>query len=372
MTDTLNLDAIAERLFPQFAERSADLEASDSFVHENYAELKQARIFSAQVPTELGGGGVSHRQMCRFLRLLAHACPSTALALSMHQHLVAAAKKNYLSGKPGQALLEKVAGAELVLVSTGAGDWLESNGSAEKVDGGYRINAFKPFASGSPAGDVAVTSCAYDCPEDGPSVLHFPIPLKSEGVKMLDDWQVMGMRATGSQTMQFDNVFVPDAAIALKRQRGPFHPVFNVIVAAAMPLIMSVYVGVAEAAAEIARGKARKRTSDPLLPILVGEMENLLATAQMAGDAMVELADDLAFTPGFDLSSKVLSRKTICASHVIATAQKALEVAGGSGFQRSAGLERLLRDAHGAQFHPLPEKRQLSVTGRLAMGLDPV
>lgn len=372
MSTQPNLVKLAAELGPQFAERSAELEADDAFVAENYALLKQKRVFSALVPADLGGGGVSHRSMCAFLRTLAHYCPSTALALSMHQHLVAAARKNHQDGRPGKALLEKVAGGELVLVSTGANDWLESNGKAEKVEGGYRITAVKPFASGSPAGDIAVTSCAYDCPGDGPSVLHFPMPLKNEGVSLLDDWRTLGMRATGSQTIRFDGAFVPEQAIALKRPRGPYHAAFSVIVAVAMPLIMSVYTGVAEAAAQIARERAGARKDDPVAPFLIGEMENRLTTAQLAVDSMIALADDFKFTPSEAHASQVLIRKTICANHVIATAEKALEASGGSGFFRKLGLERLLRDAHAGQFHPLPEKRQHLFTGRLSLGLPPV
>ena len=366
------LAATADKLAPEFAERSAQLECNDEFVLESYTALKAHKVFSAQVPEDLGGGGASHRAMCAFLRKLAHACPSTALAVSMHQHLVSAARKNHQDGKPGRALLEKVAGGELVLVSTGASDWLDSNGEAEKVEGGYRINAVKPFASGSPVGDAAVTSCAYDCPEDGPSVLHFPVPLKSEGVELLGDWKAMGMRATGSQTIRFNNVFVPDEAVAMKRPRGPFHPAFSVIVTVAMPLIMSAYVGLAEKAAEIARSRCAERSEDPVTPFIIGEMENDLVTAQIAVDSMIELCDDLAFTPSEQLASQILSRKTVCANHVIAAVKKALEACGGAGFMRKTGIERLLRDAHGAHFHPLPEKRQLLFTGRVAMGLPPV
>jgi hypothetical protein len=82
------------------------------------------------------------------LRELAQFCPSTALALSMHQHLLAAAVWRHLHGQPAEALLRKIAEAELVLVSTGAGDWLESNGKAERIDGGYR----RPREHGALAG----------------------------------------------------------------------------------------------------------------------------------------------------------------------------------------------------------------------------
>ncbi|WP_171097599.1 acyl-CoA dehydrogenase family protein [Ruegeria sp. HKCCD7255] len=372
MSKNINLEELVETLGPKFADRIAELDSTDEFVAENYDELKEAKVFSAQIPQDLGGGGASHSEMCAFLRALAHHCSSTALAVAMHQHLVAAAIVNHQAGRPGKALLEKVAGAEAILISTGANDWLESNGNAQKVEGGYRVSAVKPFTSGSPVGTAFVTSAAHDDPVEGPQVLHFPVPANADGVVFLDDWETLGMRATGSQTVRFEEVFVPEEAVALKRTQGEFHPAFNVILTVALPLIMSVYVGAAEAACAIARAQARKRLRDPVTPFLVGEMENLLTTAQLACDDLVRLANDFDFEPSQDLSSTVLIRKTIVAKHVIAAAEKAMEVSGGAGFFRKTGIERLLRDVHAAQFHPMTEKRQQLFTGRLSIGLDPV
>ena len=56
----------------------------------------------------------------------------------------------------------------------------------------------------------------------------------------------------------------------------------------------------------------------------------------------------------------------------MAVVEKAMEVTGGRGFFRSHQLQRLLRDVQAAAYHPLPEKKQLRFTGRLALGLDPV
>ena len=372
MTDRLDLQALVDVLGPRFAEGAAERDAGDVFVAGHYDILRQHKLFSALVPVELGGGGVRHSAMCAFLRRLAHYCPSTALALSMHQHLVAAAVYNDRNGRPGRALLERVAAGEVVLVSTGAGDWMESNGTMERVEGGFRVSARKPFCSGAPAGGVLVTSAPYEDPVEGWQVLHFPVPFSAQGVSLADDWHTLGMRATGSQTVILDGVFVPDAAIALRRPRGRFHPAWNVILTVAMPLIMSVYVGVAEAAAKIAWEQAKRRQGDPTLPHLLGELGNHLTTAQLAVDDMVRLARDLDFTMSLDLTSAILTRKTIVAEHVLATAGKALEVAGGAGFYRGMGLERLLRDAQGVRFHPLSAERQHRFTGRVALGLDPI
>ena len=89
----------------------------------------------------------------------------------MHQHVIAANHYNYINGRPGKALLEKVAANELVLISTGAGDWLASSGSLTKTEDGYLFNGTKHFASGSPAGDVIVTSGPYEDPDAGWQVL---------------------------------------------------------------------------------------------------------------------------------------------------------------------------------------------------------
>ena len=76
---------------------------------ENYAEMKARKLFSAGEPEALGGGGASHTELCDLLRELARFCPSTALALSMHQHPLAAAVWRHLHGQPAESLLRRVA-----------------------------------------------------------------------------------------------------------------------------------------------------------------------------------------------------------------------------------------------------------------------
>jgi len=370
--DRIDLRALAAELAPQFAEGASARDADAEFVARHYDIMKQKKVFSAMIPTALGGGGASHSEVCAFLREIGRACPSTALALSMHQHLVGTAIFNDAHGRPGRKLLEKVAGEEAVLISTGANDWLESSGTVTREAGGFRVSARKPFASGSPAGAVLVTSAPYHDPEHGPQVLHFPVPMSADGISLAGDWETLGMRATGSQTIILDNVFVPEEAVVLRRERGPYHPAFSVILTVALPLIMSAYLGAAEAAAAIAVGAAEKRHGDEVTPYLVGEMTNLLTTAQLAVADMVALANDLDFEPSQELTSQMLVRKTIAANAAVATAEKALDATGGAGFYRRLGLERLLRDLHAAQFHPMQEKRQHRFTGRLAMGLDPI
>jgi alkylation response protein AidB-like acyl-CoA dehydrogenase len=287
----------------------------------------------------------------------------------MHQHLVAAAVWNYRAGNPGEKLLRKVAGGETVLVSTGANDWLSSSGSLEPCEGGFRFSATKAFASGSPAGDLLVTSGRYNDPKEGWQVLHFPLSLRAEGVRILENWKAMGMRGSGSNTVAIDNAFVSADSIGLRRPMGKYHRVWDIVLTVALPLVGGAYLGVAEASALIARESAIRRGDDGVTSELLGELENELTTARLAFDSMVAITNNFEFQPSAGKSSEVLIRKTILTQAAIRTASKALEVTGGGGSFRAQGLERLLRDAYAGQFHPLPPKKQQRFTGRLAMGL---
>src|SRR5262245_1753243 len=361
--------ALAHRLGPRFAECAGPHDADDSFVAENYAELKQARVFSAHVPVELGGGGASHEEICAFLRALARYCGSTALAFSMHTHQVATAVWRWRhDGAPVEPLLRRVAAEELVLVGSGGSDWLAGSGTAVRVEGGYRVSARKIFSSGCPSGDLLITSAVYDDPKDGPTVLHFPLPLREQGVKILDTWHTMGMRATGSHDVQIDQVFVPDAAIGVRRAQGKWHHLFHLTVLLALPIIYAVYVGVAEAARDLAVREAAKKRNDPDVIALVGEMDTELATARLALGAMIEHAAHDKPEP--QTTNDNLIGRTLAGRAALRTVEKAMEVVGGASFYRKLGLERLLRDIQGARYHPLQEKRQLRYTGRLALGLD--
>ncbi len=363
---------IVRALGPGFAERAAAHDQEGRFVFDNYAQLEQHRMFSAGVPSELGGGGASHSQLCHMLRELAHHCGSTALALSMHTHLLAAAVFRYRNGQPGEALLRKVAASELVLISTGAGDWIDSVGRAERVPGGYQVSATKRFCSGAPQGDLLITSVPF-APAEGPAeVLHFAVSLEAPGVKVGDDWNTLGMRGTGSHSIELTDVFVPEEAIAARRPRGQWHSMWNVVVMVASPLYMAPYVGIAERASELAHAAAAKRAVDAILLQCLGELANQLAIAQMAWHEMVAITNDYEAAPTLDLVNRMLIRKTVAANAAMATVSKAMEVVGGSAYFCRFGLERLLRDVQGAPFHPLPEKKQHELTGRIALGLPPI
>ena len=364
MTPTPEWPQVASELGRSFAKHAADHDADDTFVSENYEALREKNLFSAMVPIELGGGNASHSEMCEVLRILAQSCSSTALANAMHQHLLSAMLWKYHRGQGGEDTLRMIADKQPVLVSTGARDWLDSNGEMIRVEGGYRVSAVKHFASQSAGGNLLVTSAPFEDHPDGPKVLHFAVSFAAEGLTVMDDWKAMGMRGTGSHSVKLDNVFVPESAITLERPRGNFHPFWNVVLTVAMPLIMSVYIGIAQKAAQIAITSVRRQKQPkPYLSSSIGAMSNELTAAELNWRDMIRITNDLDFEPSDKNGHDILTRKTNVANACIGVVTKAMEIVGGQGFYRKFGLERLFRDVQAAHYHPLQEKDQLQFSG---------
>jgi alkylation response protein AidB-like acyl-CoA dehydrogenase len=361
---------IVRELGPTLAERASAHDADDSFVAENYEALKARKLFSAGIPAELGGGGASYGTMVEIVREIAHYCSSTALAFSMHTHPVATMTYGWRAGNKGpEGLLKRIAAENLVVMTSGGSDWLAGSGKLEKVEGGFKMTGRKIFGSGGPGAQIFLTMGIYDDPQTGPTVIHFPVPLNSPGVTPLDNWRTLGMRGTGSNDVMLDGVFIPDAAMGgLRRPAGKWHPATHAVALNALPIVYGAYVGIAEAARDLALEMSRKKKDDPGLPYLVGEMENQLVTAQLALASAVTLATTAK--PGPEATSAMLVRRTIIGGAVLRTVDKAMDVAGGASFFRAAKLERLFRDAQASRFHPLPEKQQTRLTGRVVLGLD--
>jgi len=359
----------AHKLVKVFATRAVSNHETDKFVHENYADLKDAGLIRAGVPTKLGGSGASLRDLSEMLRIIAGACGSTGLALSMHTHQVAIPAwrwHNQDAARPMvEPLLRRVADENLVLLSSGGSDWIGGSGTAEKVDGGYRITARKVFTSGAPAGDLLMTGAISE--EDGERmVLHFAVPLGAPEVTVLDTWRTMGMRSTGSHDIQIDGLFIPNDKIPLKRKAGEWHPAFQMIATIAFPLIYSAYLGIAESAREIAVGIAGIKPASHRAQSIAGRMDTALTAARLAHNYMIEVAERNA--PSAKTVNDVMIGRRLVEENTIRVVELAMELAGGASFYRKTELERRFRDIQAARYHPLQKEAQAEYTGAMALG----
>ncbi len=365
--------SLAERaaaIAPVLAEHARRHDVAGTFVEESFTALRDSGLLAAAVPVELGGLGASIGDLADLQRRLAHHCGSTALASSMHQHVVAFTAWRYRRGLPGaEATLRRVAEEGIVLVSTGGGDFTRPHGTAVKVDGGYRVSGVKRFASQSTVGTVMSTMFAYDDPEQGRRVLNMAVPFVADGVRVGDDWDTLGMRGTASNAVALDDVFVPDERVLANRPYGVVDPPLQVIASVAFPIISGAYLGVAEAAYDAAVATVGRRADQPLVQRQVGRMAHQLQVARWALDgAIAAIGPDPA--PSIDRFMAAMNAKAEVARAGIEVCDIAMEVAGGPAYFRGSVIERSYRDIRAVKFHPLTPEDTVVQAGRQALGLE--
>ena len=257
-----------------------------------------------------------------------------------------------------------------VLVSTGASDWVASSGTARKVDGGYVV-------SGRKAPPVAASTVS---PGDQHPVGRRPRrtavaarldPLRRRGRHHRTDLGHHRPAGPGSHTVVLEDVFVPEAAVSLVRPADEWHPIWNMVVGVALPLIMAGYVGIADAAVDLDTTACAGR-DDPATAAVVGEALNVDTTASDVLAAM-------SARPTTPLRGLRCPRRTDAGPQDGRGRGGDGHRAPGRGRRRRPGirhaaspLERLARDVQGAQFHRPARARRHCYSGRVALGLAAV
>jgi alkylation response protein AidB-like acyl-CoA dehydrogenase len=361
----------AHELGAQFEEFNVGHDRDGTFVSEAFAILKESGYLTLAVPTELGGKGATIRQVAYAQLEMAKHCPSTALAITMHHHIVLFAAWRYRREMPGaEAQLRAVADGGILFVSTGGADFTRPNGTAVKVDGGYEVSGRKIFCSQVPAGDVLSTLFTFDDPEQGRRVLGTGVPIAADGVTIIENWDAMGMRGTGSNDVDISGVFVSDAQIASNRPWGVLDPPFMAILCHAIPPVSAVYLGVAERARDrvLEMIAGTTKAENPTTQRLVGLLDYRLRVARWALDgALRELGDNPEPTPANVVAA--LQAKRAVAQEAVAAADLAMEAIGGAAYFRKVGIEQAVRDVRGVMFHPLTPELTLLHAGKVALGV---
>ena len=208
-----------DKLGPGWRERRRALDEAVEFPHENFAEAKAAGLHALTLPTEYGGAGVwlpgRYSHWYEALERMAWWETNTAQLLQVHNH---AAGIIAWHSTPSQRdhFLPRIAAGDFC-ASLGSEAHLYENGAEvleselTKVDGGYRLTARKGFASVAATAKYLMVWCAVE--GDMPyahRMLFAVVDVDWDGVELLDDWQMLGMRSTISCGVRFTDVFVPD------------------------------------------------------------------------------------------------------------------------------------------------------------------
>ncbi|WP_236788222.1 acyl-CoA dehydrogenase [Amycolatopsis sp. GM8] len=165
--------------------------------------LRDSGAFKIGIPRELGGYEFSPRQVIDTITKLSYADASAGWAL-MAVQMITGTTAAYIGPEAAAELFPDVEGDRYALIA-GQGTRL---GKAVRADGGYRVSGQWGFASGVSMASHIHT--AAFCEETGqPLVFTFP----KEQATLVDNWDVMGLRATYSIDYVLDDLFVPSSHV---------------------------------------------------------------------------------------------------------------------------------------------------------------
>jgi alkylation response protein AidB-like acyl-CoA dehydrogenase len=386
------LVALAESLATEIGDRAAGHDREASFPFESLAAIKRSGYLAAPVPPELGGLGVTsvHDVLVASSRL---ARGDAALTLGVNMHLVFVLNVARLWQMATAAADERRAaafGATMAQVADGTvfgsaiseprQDLTRPATTAVRTETGWAVSGHKIFCTMSPAADVFYTAVTYTDDRGRERYGYAMVPRETPGVVVHEDWDALGMRASGSHSVTFDDVRLPASAL-----RGGF-PVGDATAYLERNLGAGLFhaaaaLGIAESAH--ASGVARltgRAELDPHTQMLVAASAVDLSACRAVFSRAASLidehyarnmtsggtSDELALLFGEAQSAKLFIGDA--AGRVV---DRALALSGGAGYLNGSPLARAYRDVRAMPFmHPLGANRAHTYIGQLATGRE--
>ncbi|MHC2336160.1 acyl-CoA dehydrogenase family protein [Bradyrhizobium sp. USDA 4454] len=372
--------ARALRLAEVFAARAPAHDRDASFPFENFADLSREGLLALTVPAALGGGGAGARDATRVLGIIGKADPSTALVLSMHyiQHLVMARSTRWpgrLARKLAKETVEGVALINALRVEPELGSPARGGlpaTTARRTETGWRLTGRKIYSTGAPILKWYSVWAKTDEPET--RVGLFLVPAGLPGTRIEETWDHLGLRASGSHTVVFDDVVFPlDYEIDVRRPddwkvpdvtQATVHAIF----------VAAIYDGIARAARDwlvkFLKERVPANLGAPLATLprmqeVVGGIEARLAVNARLIDSFA--AD---FDNGFPLSaieSNIV--KLTVTNNAAAAVEDALSLTSNHGLSRTNPLERHYRDVLCGRVHTPQDDATRVSAGRFALGV---
>jgi len=394
---------LAEKHAAGFASRAAEHDRDGTFAFENVKAMRESGFSAAAVPKEFGGMGVTsiHDSIVAMSRL-GRADASTPLAFTMHLfrtlNMVRALRiANAAGDKARQTrykdMLSKIGAGELIIAvanSERGANIRTSRTLATKVEGGWLFNGTKTFATGSPAADALAVRARYENDSGEIRLGAAIVPVARPGLEIMNNWDGLGMKASGSHDVVFTDYFVSDEEFDDIGEFGKFNASALAGVSGSSLGLASVFLGIAESAHDIAVTAIRDRDAarDPMNQATAAENEiDLAAMRGILGRAAQVLDDNLQTAEGFDgvgappvlsgMEAFQLIKNAACAKKFVmdqscVIVDRALTLYGGGGFLNNSPLARLYRDVRAGPFmQPWARHQAIDLIGKVALGLDP-
>ena len=386
-----HLVRLAETLAAELASRAGVHDREASFPHESIDALKRAGYFTAPIPAEHGGLGVTsvHDVVVASSRL-ARGDASVAIGVNMHLVLllnivrrwqIAVAAGDERRTRAFAASMEAVARDGVVMaaaISELGQDLSRPQTTATRTPSGWSIDGCKAFCTGSPAATVLYTAVTFADDSGAERYGYAQIPADTPGVEINGDWDALGMRASGSHSVTFTAVELPHSALRGGFPAGDTAAYMDRNLSAGL-FHASASLGIAESAVSTATAAlGRRGEPDARARMLVAENVIELGACRATIARGTSLIDDHhAANPAADgpaedlirLFAETQAAKTFVNEAAARIVDRALALSGGAGYLNGHPLARAYRDVRAGSFmHPLGANRAYELLGDVALG----
>jgi alkylation response protein AidB-like acyl-CoA dehydrogenase len=377
---------LTDDMLARFSKRAPQYDRDNVFFSDDFEELREAGYLRLAVPTELGGAGLSLAGVAQQQRRLGYHAAPTALAINMHLYWTGIAADLWRAGDLSQLWLLEAAAAGQVFAAGHAESGndipvLLSTTKAQRVEGGYRFTGRKSFGSLSPVWTYLGIHGMDTADPSAPKIVHAFMPRDTEGYRIEQTWDVLGMRATRSDDTILDGVFVPDRYVVRVVPAGAagIDPFVLALFAWALLGFGNIYYGLARRALEVTIETVKSKRSIGLTRSMAyhAELQHRIAQMGLAfesiGPHLDRVADD--WSNGVDHGglwpAKIFAAKYHAVEESWRIVDLALEVAGGFGIFRRSGLEQLFRDARLGRIHPANSMLTHEIVAKTLLGISP-
>jgi alkylation response protein AidB-like acyl-CoA dehydrogenase len=340
-------------------------------------DLARLDLFRLVVPTTLGGHGLGFDTLAHSTRLLGRGCVASAWTISfllMH---------NFMLAKFPTAAREELFPAERPWSLVPAP--LAPTGRAEAVDGGYRVTGRWEWATGVHHSNWIMVNTIQTEPELTARFVLVP----TSDATIEDVWYTSGMRATGSDTICLDDVFVPEHRTLRGADMMTGGDVIDgdgmslLPVPQVLALVASApALGAAEAVVEMYRARIEERVlaysfgeraiDQSAAHIRLGQVLSDLDGLRSRWDAAVNELNSYAGIGEVPLDRRMALRLTAAATvrGARSIVNTIAEGAGASVYMSTSPFQRFQRDVEVLKGHVIFDwDRTIELAGRVALGL---
>ena len=344
--------------------------------------IQDAGLFRLKLPAELGGAEADPVTQIDVIEAMTRIYPSAGWVLMTNATAI---------GSAGAFLPERGASEVFATRIPRAATVGNPNATLQPVDGGFILNGRWPFVSGVPAQRIRGPrrARAIGADDNGPPVTRTSF-VPTAQLTIHDNWQVVGLRGSGSNDVSAENVFVPEYMswqrldrVRGMRQRGG--PIFLL----GLPSFVSsehaaFALGVARLSLDLINGTVKWKTRGrgpaaltladrPAYQRFAGESELKLRAVRAVTVEVHEKAWQVAstgVTPDSHLEAELRASAVLCTDTAVEIATQAFRFAGGSALHNSNNLQMCLRDANAGAQHLAVSDVAYENLGQFILGLE--